>query len=390
MNYRVLVVCFSALMSFAPHAIANADSAITLQQQIPEDQLLEFLIKGQYTALNDKLKAIQKTPIADSNAEKDLHRAVYEFYRADSDIGSALNKWVLRQPNEAMPHLARGVYRTKMGWVSRGEKFAIDTSNSQFSGMAAWLNGAKEDLNRAIVLDPSLLEAYCYLIEIDMNEGGHRARALFDQALKIRPSTFIAREFFIHSQLPRWGGSYEAMKQTVFNSRSYYKENPGLKVFEGRVAADLGELATNRKDFKGALKYFDEALANGNFWFYNQKKGELLWEIDDYQGAIDQYSQVILEKPGYKRAWWMRSQSYKMLGNFPKALSDISYTIKIEPRDDLPIAARGYIYQMSGDLTSALKDFRAAAALNPGNQQHQQAISDVLKLIDKPKDSKSK
>jgi len=348
---------------------------------IPEDQLLVLLIKGRYQDLDRRLQALQKAYIADRKTENDIHKALYAFNRSDPRVGRALNEWVAQQPNSAMPHLARGVYRSRMGWASRGSNWASKTSDSQFEGMAAWFNAAKEDLNQAAAIDPSLVEAYCYLIEIDMNEGGRRIRTLFNQALKVNPLSFIAREYFLHSQLPRWGGSYEEMQKTIENTRPYYKDAPQLKVLEGRVAADLGELAAYRKDYKEAIKYYDDALANGDFWFYNQRKGDALWEIDDYQGAIDQFSRVISYKPGYKRAWWMRSQAYKMLDLYPKALADISYAVNMEPQDDLPIAARGYIFRISGDLASALKDFRAAAKLDPTNRKHQQAIAEIEQLM---------
>lgn len=360
---------------------ACAQNSVAASTPIAEDQLLVLLERGQFQDLDRKLQALQKTYVVEAKTEEDIHRAVYQFYRADPRLGQALNKWVADQPSSAMPLLARGLFRTKMGWVSRGAKWASDTTDTQFSGMAEWFNAAKADFDKALGIDPSLVEAYCFLIEIDMNEGGQKTRELFDRALKVNPSSLVAREFYLHSQLPRWGGSYEAMQKTILESRPYYKNAPRLKVLEGRIAADLGEMAMYNKDYKGALKYFDEALANGNFWFYNQKKGEALWGLDDFQGAINQYSLVIRDKPGYKRAWWMRSQAYKLLGQFQKSLLDISYAINIEPLDDLPIAARGYVYQLSGNLNLALEDFRSAAKLNPGNQQHQKAIAATQELM---------
>ena len=376
MKNQVLALLLSIFAS-----CATAGPSIPKATVIPEDQLLVLLIKGQYQDLDRRLQALQKAYIADNKTENDIHKALYVFNRADPRVGRALNEWVAQQLNGAMPHLARGIYRSGMGWKSRGGDWASKTTDSQFKGMAAWFNAAKEDLDQAAAIDPSLVEAYCYLIEIDMNEGGRRIRTLFNQALKVNPLSFIAREYLLHSQLPRWGGSYEEMQKTIENTRPYYKDSPQLKVLEGRVAADLGELAAYRKDYKEAIKYYDDALANGDFWFYNWRKGEALWEIDDYQGAIDQFSRAISYKPGWKRAWWMRSQAYKMLDQYPKALADISYAINMEPQDDRPIAARGYIFQFSGDLASALEDFRAAAKLDPTNRRHQQAIAEIEQLM---------
>jgi tetratricopeptide (TPR) repeat protein len=380
MTINFLRIGFITILCLLQVNTVIAKSTQSIERKAQEDQVLILLQKGEYKRLNNYFEKLQKTYIANRTTENNVHKAFYEFYRNDQRIGQKLGEWISHQPNSAIPYLARGIYRTKMGWASRGTNWASNTSNSQFSGMATWFSLAKEDLNRAATIDPSLVEAYCYLIEIDMNEGGQKLQPLFNQALKANPLSFIAREFYLHSQLPRWGGSYEDMKKTIDDTRPYYKDFPQLRVLEGRIAADLGELAASRKDYKSAIQYLDSALENGDFWFYNEKKGEVLWEIDDYKGAIDQFSRVIRDKPGYKEAWWRRAQAYKMLSQFPDALADINYTISIEPNDDLALSARGYILQQSGNLPSALKDFQRAAELNPSNATYQQTIKKFSSL----------
>lgn len=381
---RYLAFGFIALLSLGLATPTLALEPSRLQGD-SHDPHLQLLLEGQYKELDRELTVLQKEYRTNAAAEKQLHEAVYEFYRSDSKVGKALHKWLGVQPNSAMAHLARGVYRTKMGWTNRGTGWASDTTDDQFSGMGAWFEAAGQDFVEALTLEPTLVEAYCYLIEIDMNFGGRQTRQLFETALKIHPSSFVAREYFTHSLLPRWGGSYEAIQKVAADTGSYYARAPHLKVLEGRVSADIASLAAHRGDYKQALGYFDKALANGDFWFFNQGKGEALWELDDYSGALDQFSRVIRDKPGYKRGWWMRSQVQKMLNNFPAAISDISRAIDIEPLDDSPVAARGYIYEMAGDYKSALKDFQVAARLNSKNGQHEASVKRVEAMLAKKK-----
>jgi tetratricopeptide (TPR) repeat protein len=250
--------------------------------------------------------------------------------------------------------------------------------------MSAWFMAAKQDLNKALALNPALVEAVCYLIEIDMTEGRKQTKELYERALKINPSSFIAREFFLHTQLPRWGGSYRAMAQTMADAKPHYATAPQLKALEGRSAGDQAELLAHRGDVPGAKKRkFVEALSYGDFWFNNQKYGEALADAGDHKSAIQQYSKVIQYKPGYKRAWWMRALSYQELEQFPEALADITYAIDMEPRDDDALSARGYIYGAYGKLEAALKDFQAAAKINPDDADHTRMISHTQKLIAK-------
>lgn len=192
--------------------------------------------------------------------------------------------------------------------------------------------------------------------------------------LKINPLSLTARWYFLTTQLPRWGGSYEEMNQTIVATRPYYSQFPNLKILEGRIAADIGDQFYFSNNYPKAIEFYNKALANDNFWFYNQQLGECLYQVDDYQGAVAQFSSVIKEKPGYKRAYWMRSQSYKMLGNYDNALQDINYAIDMEPGDDATIAARGFIYMKFSKNDLALKDLRAALKLNPSNTQYQDYI----------------
>lgn len=373
-----IVIVFASMAILSSTANANEN---TQPLETYTDQLIPLLKAQQFADISDKLGKLHRAYESDPKTENEFHKLVYEFGRADPEIENPLDAWIAQRPDDPFAYLARGLYRTRMGWLNRGASSARNTSSGQFKEMASWFALAKSDLNLAISKHPSLVEAYCYLIEIDMNEGGRATRALYDQALKLNPESFIAREFFLHSLLPRWGGSYDEMAQVIESSKHYYGPMPQLATLEGRMAADVGEILTSRRDFQQAQGYFKRALEKGDFWFPNQKYGELLYEIDNYNGAIEQFSKVIAYKPGYKRAWWMRSQSYKMLSKFPQAIADINRTIAIEPNDDLPIAARGHIYMAYGRLNLALKDFETAEAINPSNQSHKQAIAMVRKKL---------
>lgn len=365
MKFRTIqFICVSILVVFQSSAVL-AQNVDGIRRQVPEDEALSLLTSGKFSELSRKLQTLQNAYTADSSVENEVHKIFYEFYRVDGNISRPLNNWIAAQPKNAMAYLARGIYRTKMGWESRGGDFSWKTTDRQFSGMAAWFNAAKDDLDRSVRLDPTLVEAYCYLIEIDVNEGRRLTPALYRQALKVKPDSFVAREYYLWSQLPRWGGSHEAMLATLVEAKPHYGKVPQLATLEGRIDADIGETATFRKDYQVAIKHFERSLAKGDFWFTNQKYGEALAAVNDHKAAIDQFSRVIRAKPGYKRAWQFRALSYEALRQLPDALADITYAIGIEPRDDSIIATRGHIQRTAGNLEAALVDFTTAAEVNP-------------------------
>lgn len=344
---------------------------------LPEEETLVLLKKQNFDDVSKRLSEIQQLYSRNPLTENELHKAFYVFYRADKNIGQPLDQWIKSRPNNALTYLARGIYRTKLGWARRGTKWASDTNDAQFSDMKYWFGLAKQDLNKANALDGSLIETYCYLMEIDMNEGGSNLSSLLKKALTINPLSLTARWYFLTTQLPRWGGSYEEMNKTIVASRQYYDQFPRLKILEGRIVADVGDQYYFSNNCPKAIEYYRQALANGDFWFYNEQLGECLYQVDDHKGAVAQFSAVIKEKPGYKQAYWMRAQSYKLLGNYDNALKDINYAIAMEPEDDATIAARGFIYMQFSKNDLALKDLRTALTLNPSNSQYQVYISQL-------------
>jgi tetratricopeptide (TPR) repeat protein len=373
------VFCAAFLLLQMNWSIAQV--ALPIIRTVPEDALLALLEKGKFGELSKKLQSLQSAYAAEDRTENDVHKAFYQFYRVDPKVGLSLDKWVALEPKDAMAHLARGMYRTRMGWASRGGKFARATKRSQLTKMSEWFAAAKTDFNLSMNIAPTLVETYCYLIEIDMTEGHKHTRELYEQALKINPNSFIAREFYLHSQLPRWGGSYEAMRMTVSNSKPFYGKSPRLEALEGREAADRGELAAYREDYQTALKQYSLAMSKGDFWFTNQSYGEALAATGNHAAAIEQFSRVISDKPGYSRAWWQRAISYKALRQFPEALADINYAIKIEPQDAETIAFRGSVYGVTGELELALKDFEMAAKIDPSDPDYPEFVLKAKNVI---------
>jgi tetratricopeptide (TPR) repeat protein len=354
-----------------------ASTAIAQQDKPDQDQLIPALKAGKLDEVSAAMGRAHATYEHDRRTENEFHKLAYEFYRGDPEIAEPLDGWVSQRPDDPYAYLARGIYRLKMGWLSRGGKFAAQTSAGQFRDLAAWRALSMGDLDKAAQLMPRLVEAYCYLIEADQTAGGRRIQRLFDQAIKVNPDSFIAREFYLHTLTPRWGGSYEAMARFNETFRGDYGRMPELRALEGRIAADRAELLANADRNVEAQALFMEALSKGDFWFTNQSYGELLFNLGDASGAREQFTKVIRHKPGFKRAWWFRALAHRNLKLYAEALADIDRALEIEPRDDAVLAARAGIHLMGKRLDLALNDYEAAATMNPAKPSHQEMVAKI-------------
>lgn len=56
-------------------------------------------------------------------------------------------------------------------------------------------------------------------------------------------------------------------------------------------------------------------------------------------------------------------------GNYNEAISDYTKAIKYAPKDPVPLAARGYVYQKMGKHDEAIADFTQAITLDPGDDE---------------------
>jgi tetratricopeptide (TPR) repeat protein len=173
------------------------------------------------------------------------------------------------------------------------------------------------------------------------------------------------------------------MRQVVAAAKPSYGRMPRLQVLEGRVDADIGEILGREGREQEAKTYFVRALSKGDYWLTNQQYGMLLYNMDDYAGALDQFNKVINAMPGYTNGWRDRARVYRMQMRNSEAIADINRALEIEPQDDYLLATRGLIQMTGGQLDPALKDYETAAVINPAEPGYQKRIAELKREIDR-------
>ena len=71
----------------------------------------------------------------------------------------------------------------------------------------------------------------------------------------------------------------------------------------------------------------------------------------------------------YPCALFSQGVSYGQLGNYTRAVSDISRAIEMEPQNGLYYYGRGRTYLLAGEKDRAMQDFRKAADLGDEDAQ---------------------
>jgi tetratricopeptide (TPR) repeat protein len=105
------------------------------------------------------------------------------------------------------------------------------------------------------------------------------------------------------------------------------------------------------------------------FTYYDYHKYILLGDEcinnQDYQGAINNYSQALKLNPKNAQIYFKRAEIHHHLGNFQNAINDYSRAIYINPKDAYSYNNRGIIYEKFGYIHHAINDYEAALRINP-------------------------
>ena len=109
------------------------------------------------------------------------------------------------------------------------------------------------------------------------------------------------------------------------------------------------------------------------------KRGEQAMDTGDLPTAIAHLTALTDHAPDFPEGWNARATAYYMAGEHGPAMADIARVLALEPRHWGALAGLGMILQEMDDKHRALAAFRASFALNP----HQQDVNDAIARLEK-------
>lgn len=97
----------------------------------------------------------------------------------------------------------------------------------------------------------------------------------------------------------------------------------------------------------------------------------------DYDEAIEHFTQIIEEQPDYAEGWNKRATAYYLRGNYKASIDDIEQTLAREARHFGALSGLVSIYRTVGDNRAALRTLEKLAAIMPTNEMVQQQIQQL-------------
>lgn len=98
-----------------------------------------------------------------------------------------------------------------------------------------------------------------------------------------------------------------------------------------------------------------------------QGRGYAFAKNQQYQEAIQDYTEAIKLKPGDPRVYEQRAAVEMKIYDYDKALADYSELIKLKPNDSRYLNYRAYVYEVKNDVQNSMADTEKVLKMDPNN-----------------------
>ena len=143
---------------------------------------------------------------------------------------------------------------------------------------------------------------------------------------------------------------------------------------EANKLARDGAEASKNQEWDKAVDLLRKATALDHKYAPNlaavyQQRGYAAATNQQFQDAINDYSEAIKINPGDSRIYEQRAAVEMKLNDMDKALADYSEAIKLKPNEVRYYLYRSYIYEIKGDIKNSIADTEKVLKTDPNNQE---------------------
>jgi tetratricopeptide (TPR) repeat protein len=239
------------------------------------------------------------------------------------------------------------------------------------------IQGANNDLNRAISINPVDYKLYFHRGEFRYNIGDIQgAIEDFTQGIKINSNDAYA--LFRRGSFLWELGENEAAIEDYTQSIIIDPNCVGPYLNRGLIRYRY------KRNTQEAIEDFTQAISNNPkcveayYW-----RGAARYDKRIDKGAIVDFTQVIKLNPKHYSAYVRRGIVFAEVGESQKALEDFDSALKIDPNFAEAYENRGSVYHQLGHMPFAIRDLQKAANFyeSQGKDEGYQRVIDMLRTI---------
>jgi len=295
--------------SYANETLIETRSAFEISKSLLSPELakvIPMLKKREFDYVEkyyvDLIQAYENDPIN----EAELRLAIDYFSQSGQELHSALDDYLLlyefREEDSYVAHLLRGIILFHKGWNVRGAKYRSQTKEEKLEEMKEHFELALADFDKAILLYPKDVFARFFKIGILKNykKRKHELDKAYSDALEANPLSYLIRAAYLDTLSPRWGGSFEKMKEYVISSGELGIKNPKLATLVTRFYDHNAEYYWVNKEYEKSVELrIDAAIYSEGFFKAAQYHtlGAIFFEQGKYPESIAAYNMAIEIRP---------------------------------------------------------------------------------------------
>jgi tetratricopeptide (TPR) repeat protein len=338
---------------------------------IPVERIIEIrdmFYARNYAELERIVIDLQERAESDPVTEVLMFDVETIFSYRSKDDEDIYNDWVGRNPESWVARMARGIYFVARGWQARGPGFAHVVGESRFAQMEAHFEKARDDLRHALDMKPTLTVAYARLINMAMASSLHEEKTkLLKEALTNVPSTYLVRDRYMISLMPKWGGSWKEMESFADRVYAMREKNPLFARLRGVADYHRASEHSRNGEYEKAIMLLDHAISLDPYWKFYAARASEYRRQGEYEQALADINTAIAKRDGVQDTLNSRADVLMELDRYDEALVDIERAMKLYPRSTAPLERRARLYWHKKDYAAANQDYSAILEREPDN-----------------------
>ena len=322
-----------------PHALsdedkvhrARVDQALMAADHIADDDvtnagiLQDELKAGRYDDMEAQLGKVRAKFLADPIYElllQDSANFAEQGHAHGSVADTALiEAWVKARPDSAWAHYSMGLRRSQEAWQARGNGWAKDVSEKQWAEMHKDDTEARDELESALKIDPSLSVAWAELLDVDRTDSDlQHVTADFNRGAKQVPTSYLLVNQYEETLEPRWMGSAGMMDDFAQSKLADLDRNPRFWDLQGDAVADSGGCAAcDHHAWEVSLKQYNSALTYADRASWLAAAGRAAMHVHRYALAHAYYDRALVYLNDF---YWRMFRDFTLTLCDPKKTAD--------------------------------------------------------------------
>lgn len=334
----------------------------------------DLLLSHQFSALEKNLATANNDYLDKRISLHDYFAVTRTFWFerdiADPALFDALRKWLEAEPKSAYAHVLMGLYWSNKAHQARGQRFAKDTSNEQFTTMEKHFVKAWDYLQKGLKIDPSILEAYLEQLSITRTSShyGSSQDYMRNMPATMKHNIYIW-DILLQVSIPRWGGSYAQMNKVIKQQIPIYL--PKLTVNQRQY---LNDIISNDKvdtlirddNYKAALALAEKSISQDTEYAGIYARAAVAaHKLKDVQKCLDYSLKATQLRPWKAKAWSKRGQCAIDRQLWQQANEAYRYKVYIDGITKYGLFKLGQTYMYLRQFDKAYAVFKKAVELDP-------------------------